>query len=214
MIYGERLRVFLHAMDRPDAFFDDLRMKEEAKGIPIIRKEMESFLQVLFEMKKPEQILEVGTATGYSALRMASFAPEYGRITTIEKDALRAEKARGAFERSAWGGRIRMIESDAQDALKDLEEDSFDFVFMDAAKAQYLAFLPQVLRVLRSGGTLVSDNVLLDGVILEPHTALAHRDRTIHQKMRAYLRALRSNDALVTSIVPIGDGAAVTVKIS
>ena len=145
---------------------------------------------------------------------MASFAPEYGRITTIEKDALRAEKARGAFERSAWGGRIRLIESDAQDALKDLEEDSFDFVFMDAAKAQYLAFLPQVLRVLRSGGTLVSDNVLLDGVILEPHTALAHRDRTIHQKMRAYLRALRSNDALVTSIVPIGDGAAVTVKIS
>ncbi len=214
MIYGERLRVFLHAMDRPDAFFDDLRMKEEAEGIPIIRKEMESFLQVLFEMKKPEQILEVGTATGYSALRMASFAPEYGRITTIEKDALRAEKARGAFERSAWGGRIRMIESDAQDALKDLEEDSFDFVFMDAAKAQYLAFLPQVLRVLRAGGTLVSDNVLLDGVILEPHTALAHRDRTIHQKMRAYLRALRSNDALVTSIVPIGDGAAVTVKIS
>lgn len=214
MIYGERLRVFLHAMDRPDAFFDDLRMKEEAEGIPIIRKEMESFLQVLFEMKKPEQILEVGTATGYSALRMASFAPEYGRITTIEKDALRAEKARGAFERSAWGGRIRLIESDAQDALKDLEEDSFDFVFMDAAKAQYLAFLPQVLRVLRSGGTLVSDNVLLDGVILEPHTALAHRDRTIHQKMRAYLRALRSNDALVTSIVPIGDGAAVTVKIS
>ncbi len=214
MIYGERLRVFLHAMDRPDAFFDDLRMKEEAEGIPIIRKEMESFLQVLFEMKKPEQILEVGTATGYSALRMASFAPEYGRITTIEKDALRAEKARGAFERSAWGGRIRLIESDAQDALKDLEEDSFDFVFMDAAKAQYLAFLPQVLRVLRAGGTLVSDNVLLDGVILEPHTALAHRDRTIHQKMRAYLRALRSNDALVTSIVPIGDGAAVTVKIS
>ncbi len=214
MIYGKRLRVFLHAMDRPDAFFDDLRMKEEAEGIPIIRKEMESFLQVLFEMKKPEQILEVGTATGYSALRMASFAPEYGRITTIEKDALRAEKARGAFERSAWGGRIRLIESDAQDALKDLEEDSFDFVFMDAAKAQYLAFLPQVLRVLRSGGTLVSDNVLLDGVILEPHTALAHRDRTIHQKMRAYLRALRSNDALVTSIVPIGDGAAVTVKIS
>ncbi|HCI74224.1 MAG TPA: O-methyltransferase [Lachnospiraceae bacterium] len=211
MIYSERLRVFLHAMEQPDEYFDSLRAQAQEAGIPIIRKEMERFLQVLLELKKPDRILEVGTATGYSALWMASVTPKQVKITTIEKDALRAGKARRAFERSEWGGRISLLEADAADALAALPDQAYDFIFMDAAKAQYIAFLPQVLRVLCPGGVLVSDNVLQDGVILEPHTALAHRDRTIHTRMREYLRALKKDERLITSIVPIGDGAAVTM---
>jgi predicted O-methyltransferase YrrM len=211
MIYSERLRVFLHAMERPDVYFDGLRREAEETGIPIIRKEMERFLQVLLELKNPRQILEVGTATGYSALWMASVTPVKAQITTIERDALRAEKARRAFSCSPWGERIGLIEADAATVLDGLKEDTYDFVFMDAAKGQYITFLPQVLRLMKEGGVLVSDNVLQDGLILEPHTALSHRDRTIHMRMREYLRALKRNENLTTSVVPIGDGAAVSI---
>ncbi len=206
-------------MDRQDAsgmrkagFFESLRLKAEADQVPIIRREMESFLQVLLELKKPADILEVGSATGYSAMRMASFTPDFVQITTIEKDALRAASARSNFQKSEWAQRISLIEGDALEALKVLESGAYDFIFMDAAKGQYIHFLPEALRVLKTGGVLVSDNVLQDGMILEPHTAVDPRDRTIYQRMRTYLRVLKRTDGLLTSIVPVGDGASVTIK--
>ncbi len=236
MIYSERLQVFLHACDRPDGlesssadicdeqlsedsaagrqmgYFESLRRKAEEDRVPIIRREMESFLQVLLTMKKPLRILEVGAAIGYSAMRMASFTPEDVKITTIEKDVLRAVQARSNFEQSKWAGRIRLIEADAMEVLESLESEAYDFIFMDAAKGQYLHFLPQILRVLKTDGILVSDNVLQDGMILQPRQAVEPRDRTIYERMRAYLRVLKRTEGLVTSIVPIGDGASVTVK--
>ena len=213
MIYDERIRVFLHAQDRPDPDFDDLRREAEADRIPIIRKEMESFLHVLLELKKPGSILEVGCGTGYSSLRMASYTPSHVQITTIEKDPLRAARARSIFSGSPLGERIRLIEQDAASVLPVLADASYGFLFMDAAKGQYLSFLPHALRVLEPGGVLVSDNVLQDGMILEPRTALEHRDRTIHARMREYLRVLKKREDAVTSVIPVGDGAAVTVKI-
>ncbi len=229
MIYSERLQVFLHAMDRPEGpkrefsdagcgesqspeYFESLRTKAEEDQVPIIRREMESFLQVLLAMKKPRRILEVGAAIGYSAMCMASCTPDDVRITTIEKDALRAKQARSNFEQSKWAGRITLIEADAAKVLEDLESEMYDFIFMDAAKGQYLHFLPQVLRVLKTDGVLVSDNVLQDGMILQPRQAVEPRDRTIYERMRAYLRVLKRTDGLVTSIIPIGDGASVTIK--
>ncbi len=241
MIYSERLQVFLHAMERPDSaagmdsgslaagmdsgslaaaacgqgcagLFEALRVKAESDGVPIIRREMESFLQVLLMLKKPSHILEVGTATGYSAMRMASYTPEDVTITTIEKDELRADEARSNFAGSKWAGRIRLIEGDAAKVLESLESNAYEFIFMDAAKGQYLHFLPHILRVLKTDGVLVSDNVLQDGMVLLPRAAVEPRDRTIYERMRSYLRTLKRTDGLVTSIVPIGDGASITIK--
>jgi predicted O-methyltransferase YrrM len=259
MIYSERLRVFLHALDGPDEAgiaaqegpvqpdpagtgvcaqpehaagipgarpegrtdgipvpdrvrFAAFRREEEQAGIPIIRREMESFLQVLLELKQPGRILEIGAAEGFSSLWMASCTPQETVLTTIEQDPERIGRAREHFAMFPAGERISLLEGDAQQILPALDGGSFDFVFMDAAKAQYIHFLPDVLRVMKKGGILVSDNVLQDGVILEPGAAVERRDRTIHRRMREYLKVLKQTYGLLTTVVPIGDGAAVTVK--
>lgn len=216
MIYSDRLRVFLQSLDMPDTEgmypFGKLRREAAEDGVPIIRPEMEGFLRVLLELKKPERILEVGAATGYSVMRMASFTDPGVQLTTIENYEPRIRQARSNIAQSPWADRIFLIEGDASDVLGTLQEDAYDFVFMDAAKAQYIHFLPQVLRVLRCGGLLVSDNVLQDGVILESRYAVERRDRTIHRRMREYLQVLSRTAGLATSVVPIGDGAAVTIK--
>ncbi len=179
--------------------------------MPIIRKEMQSFLKVLLMIQKPMCILEVGTAVGFSALLMSEAAPEGCRITTIENYEKRIPIARENFRRAGKEEQITLIEGDAMDVLKTLEG-SFDFIFMDAAKGQYIRYMPQVLRLLRPGGTLVTDNVLQDGDIIESRFAVERRNRTIHSRMREYLYELKHHELLTTSIIPLGDGVAVSVK--
>lgn len=211
-LLGERLSQYLHSLDRDgDPDLERLRERAEDAGVPVIRREMESFLRVLLTLKKPERILEIGTAIGYSALFFASETPEETTVTTIENFRPRIEAARENFQSSPYAGRILLIEGDAAAVLKGLTE-IFDFIFLDAAKGQYIRFLPDLLSLLREGGVLVSDNVLQGGTILESRYALKRRERTIHRRMRDYLFALTHTEGLVTSIVPVGDGAAVTVK--
>lgn len=216
MIYSDRLRTFLYALEGPRREggypFDALRSAAKKDGVPIIRPEMERFLQVLLELKKPQHILEVGTAIGYSAMWMASCTPPDTRITTIENYEPRLMEARRNLVQCPWSDRIFLIEGDASEVLRTLEDCAYDAVFMDAAKAQYIHFLPDVLRILKTGGLLISDNVLQDGVILESRYAVERRDRTIHRRMREYLEVLCQTDGLLTTVVPIGDGAAVTIK--
>lgn len=216
MIYSDRLRTFLHTLEGPAAEgefpFDRLRLQAQENGVPVIRLEMERFLQVLLELKRPEHILEVGTAIGYSAMRMASFTSSDVKITTIENYEPRIEEAQRNFASCPWNERISLIRGDAAEVLGTLERSAYDFIFMDAAKAQYIHFLPDVLRVLKTGGLLISDNVLQDGMILESHYAVERRDRTIYRRMRDYLKVLCQTEGLTTSVVPIGDGAAVTIK--
>lgn len=216
MIYSDRLRTFLHALEGParegEYPFDRLRLQAQEEGVPLIRLEMERFLQVLLELKRPHKILEVGTAVGYSAMRMASFTSPDVMITTIENYEPRLKEARRNFAACPWSMRISLIEGDAMEVLRTLDDSAYDFIFMDAAKAQYIHFLPDVLRVLKTGGLLVSDNVLQDGVILESHYAVERRDRTIHRRMREYLKVLCRTEGLTTSVVPIADGAAMTIK--
>jgi len=216
MIYSDRLRTFLHALEGPvregEYPFDRLRLQAQEEGVPLIRLEMERFLQVLLELKRPHKILEVGTAVGYSAMRMASFTSPDVMITTIENYEPRLKEARRNFAACPWSRRISLIEGDALEVLRTLDDSAYDFIFMDAAKAQYIHFLPDVLRVLKTGGLLVSDNVLQDGVILESHYAVERRNRTIYKRMREYLHEITHRDDLVTTILPIGDGLAVSVK--
>ena len=142
---------------------------------------------------------------------MSEYAPEGCTITTIEKYEKRIPIARENFKRAGKEEVITLLEGDALEILKGLQE-SYDFIFMDAAKAQYIYYMPEVIRLLGKGGILVSDNVLQDGDIIESRFAVERRNRTIHSRMREYLYALKHEERLLTSIIPLGDGVAVSVK--
>ena len=189
-------------------------IEEEAlrTDVPIIRREMQSFLKVLLAMKRPTRILEVGTAIGFSALLMSEYAGPQAHITTIEKYEKRIPIAVENFKRAGKADRITLLEGDAFEMLPQLEG-TFDFIFMDAAKGQYIHFLPEIMRLLEEGGVLVSDNVLQEGRIIDSRFAVERRDRTIHSRMREYLYELKHHSQLTTSVLPIGDGVTVSVKV-
>ena len=212
MIVDERIVTFINSLETENSeILEAVEQEALSTYVPIIRKEMQSFLKVLLMIQKPMCILEVGTAVGFSALLMSEAAPEGCRITTIENYEKRIPIARENFRRAGKEEQITLIEGDAMDVLKTLEG-SFDFIFMDAAKGQYIRYMPQVLRLLRPGGTLVTDNVLQDGDIIESRFAVERRNRTIHSRMREYLYELKHHELLTTSIIPLGDGVAVSVK--
>ena len=212
MILEERLTAFLNSLDAGNpAWLNELEKEARETNVPVIRPETQSLLKTLIAAKRPSEILEVGTAIGFSALCMSEYAPEGCHITTIEKYEKRIPVARENFRRFGREERITLLEGDAALVLEGLSG-PYDLIFMDAAKGQYPALLPQVLRLLSDGGLLVSDNVLQDGDILESRYAVTRRNRTIHTRMREYLYEIKHHPALVTSILPVGDGVAVSVK--
>lgn len=208
----ERIVSFINSLDKGNTpFLNEIERKAIEDGVPIIRRQTQSFLKTLLMEKKPANILEVGAAVGFSSLLMAEYTPEYTKITTIEKVEKRIKDCRENYKKTELSKKINLIEGDATLVLKELSGE-FDFVFMDAAKAQYINFMPDVMRLLRSGGILISDNVLQDGDVIESKFAVCRRDRTIHKRMREYLYSLCNSKELVTTILPIGDGVAFSVK--
>ena len=190
---------------------EQIEREAKAEYVPIIRREMQGLLKFLLASARPKRILEVGTAVGFSALLMAEYNPVPAHITTIENYEKRIPIARSNFARAGREEEITLIEGDAALVLKELSG-PYDFIFMDAAKGQYIHFLDDVLRLLAPGGMLVSDNVLQDGDIIESRFAVTRRNRTIHKRMREYLYELTHHDQLTTAVLPVGDGVTVSVK--
>ena len=212
MIVDERLVSYINSLDTGNTeILDQIEREALAGDVPVIRKEMQSFLKLMLSLKKPSKILEVGTAVGFSALLMAEYAPKGAQITTIENYEKRIPIARENFRRAGREGQITLLEGDAAEVLGTLQE-SYDFIFMDAAKGQYIHFMPEILRLLARDGVLISDNVLQDGDIIESRFAVTRRNRTIHKRMRDYLYQLTHSDELVTAVLPIGDGITVSLR--
>ena len=212
MVVDERLVTYINSLDSGNTeVLDTIEREALDSYVPIIRKEMQSFLKLLLAMQKPKRILEVGTAVGFSAILMAEYNPYPCEIITIENYDKRIPIARENFVRAGKENQITLIEGDATEVLKTLEE-PFDMIFMDAAKGQYINFMPDILRLLKKDGVLVSDNVLQDGDIIESHFVVTRRNRTIHKRMREYLYELTHRDDLVTAVLPIGDGITVSSK--
>lgn len=209
----ERISIFAESMQREES--SPLRKLERealGDGVPIIRPQTRGLIKFILEVLKPQNILEIGAAVGYSALLMYTYAPNGCHITTIERDEGRARLARTNFERFGTDpGRLRLIEGDAAQILPELSG-SYDLVFMDAAKGQYIRFLSDVKRLLRTGGALLSDNILRGGEILQSRYAVTRRNRTIHRRMREYLEALCGDPDFVTVILEDGDGMALSVR--
>ena len=212
MIVDERLVTYINSLETGNTeILDEIEREALQADVPIIRKEMQTFLKVFLAMKQPKRILEVGTAVGFSAIFMAEYDPVEARIVTIENYEKRIPIARENFKRAGKEAVVTLLTGDAKEVLPTIGE-PFDFIFMDAAKGKYIHFLPEVLRLLKEGGTLISDNVLQDGDIIESRFAVTRRNRTIHKRMREYLYTLTHHEELTTAVLPIGDGITVSVK--
>ena len=211
MIVDERLVTYINSLDTGNTeILDEIEREALETYVPIVRKEMQSFLKLILSIKRPARILEVGTAVGFSAILMAEYNPIPCEITTIENYEKRIPIAKQNFVRAGKEKQITLLEGDAADILKELRE-PFDFK-ISAAKGQYIHFMPEIFRLLKPEGILVSDNVLQDGDIIESHFIVTRRNRTIYKRMREYLYELTHSDELVTSVLPIGDGITVSVK--
>lgn len=209
----ERQTAFIRSLDQGNTpFLNEIEREAKEAGVPVIRTETQRVLRFLLQMQKPLRILEIGCAVGFSALLMSEYADPDCRITTIENDGKRILKARENFRRAGREDRITLLAGDAADILPKFGEPC-DMIFMDAAKGQYLSFLPQVMRLLLPGGLLVSDNVLQEGDILESRYAVTRRDRTIHARMREYLYQITHDPELETVILPVGDGVAASKRL-
>lgn len=208
----ERLTAYINSLDAENSpLLEELEVYAKETYVPIIRREMQSFLKVLLSVKQPKRILEVGTAIGFSTLLMYEAAGRDCQITTIENFTKRIPIARENFKRAGCEDAITLLEGDATRILKELDG-PYDFIFMDAAKGQYIHFLPEILRLMEEGAVLVSDNVLQDGDIIESHYMVERRNRTIYKRMREYLYQLKHHPLLETSVIPLGDGVTISVK--
>lgn len=210
-IRGDRIATFINSFDEGNSpFLENLERSAKERGIPVIRRETQSFLKTIITALGPGRILEVGCAVGFSTILMAEMAPAGAGIITIESDPARAREAKENFRKSGFGRNIVISEGDAADILKTLS-DPFDFIFMDAAKGQYVNFLPDVKRLMHSGSVLVSDNIFQEGDIIESHYIVERRNRTIYKRMREYLLLLKDDKDLETCILPVGDGLSLAV---
>ena len=212
MIVEERMRTYINSLDMGNTpFLEELEKEALEARIPIIRREMQSFLKMILAAVRPGKILEVGTAVGFSTLLMCEYGSADVCITTIENYEKRIPIARENFRKAGRESQIQLLEGDAGEILAGLTG-QYDLIFMDAAKGQYINWLPDVLRLMHEGSILISDNVLQEGDIIESHYLVERRNRTIYKRMREYLYELKHNPLLETSILPVGDGAAVSVK--
>lgn len=213
MIVEERIVSYINSLEKENSpVLEEIEKEARKDGVPIIIKEMESFLRVMLSIKKPMRILELGTAVGYSAILMSEYIDEKGQIITIENYDKRIPIAKENIKKAGRENVIKLLEGDAMEIMPTLESDQFDFVFMDAAKAQYIHFLPEVLRLMKKDGVLITDNVLQEGDLIQSKYVVRRRDRTIHKRMREYLEVVKNHPQLETTIVPIGDGITMSVK--
>lgn len=216
----ERTDIYIESLDKGNTeFLDNLEREALSDQVPIIRRSMQRFLKLMLKMNRPKNILEVGTAVGFSAILMAQYSDADTHITTIEKYEKRIPIAEENFRKSGFMDRITFKKGDATDILKKMADavkagslEQYDMIFMDAAKAQYINFLPDIMCILKSGGVLITDNVLQDDTVIQSKFTVVRRDRTIHKRMREYLFELMQNESLTTDILQIGDGVAVSVK--
>ncbi len=218
MIDLDRFTIFARSFEQDlPAHLEELRSEAISQGIPIIRREMQGLLRFLLCVSRPQNVLEIGSGIGFSALFMRACLEEYQsqasdfQISTIEISHVHAEQTRRNIVRFGAQKSIHVIEADAAQVLNEVSG-PFQFVFLDGPKGQYAEYLPVIIDKLDAGGILVADNILKEGEIMESRFAVARRQRTIHARMHAFVYAVTHEPRLVSCILPIGDGVSVSVK--
>ena len=188
----------------------ELEVYADENNVPIVHKEVSDLLKVLLKIDKPKRILEVGCAIGYSSILFATTVGDDVQITTVERNELMIEKAKENIKRAGFENNITILEGDAEELLSNIEGE-FDMIFLDAAKGQYKLFYDMVIDKLKVGGLLISDNILYKGMVAHDDFVVK-RKKTIVKRMRNYLDYICNCDYLSTSLIPIGDGVALSYK--
>lgn len=213
--YIDEIRVKDFLMSLSSENDDDiLKLKEYSKehDVPIIRDETRDFLRLILGIKKPKSILEIGTAIAYSTLIMHRLCKD-ANIVTIEDFERRIITAKDNIDKYFDKSKIELVEGDAGVYLKENKEsEKFDFVFLDAAKGQYINWLDDIKRLMKKDAMLIADNIFKDGEILESKFLIKKRDRTIYKRMREFLNSITKDKDLDTYIFDIGDGISVSIK--
>jgi predicted O-methyltransferase YrrM len=215
MIVNEQITAYINSLEPEQSKqLSEMRVYARENFIPILKIETQSLLEVTLIMNKPKNILEIGTAIGYSSILMSGCISEDTRITTIERSKPMIEQATKNIKLAGKEEQISLLQGDATDILQQLVEEDrkYDFIFMDAAKGQYITFFEPCMKMLMKEGTLFSDNVLQEGEVAQSRYGISRRNRTIHARMREYLWEIKHNKELSTSIITIGDGVAISIK--
>lgn len=199
-----------HTLKDADGLLKELEVFAEENSVPIVHKEVSDLLKVLLKMQKPQRILEVGCAIGYSSILFSTTCEDNVDITTCERNPVMIERAKENIKRAGFENNIRILEGDAVEQLKNVEGE-FDMIFLDAAKGQYKLFYDLVIDKLKVGGVLISDNILYKGMIASDDLVV-RRKKTIVKRMRNYLDYICNCDYLTTSLLPMGDGVAISYK--
>ena len=185
-----------------------IKSKARENHVPILQDDSLQFIETILAIRKPESILEVGTAVGYSALNFSKHLKENGKIITMELDEKTALIAKENIKELGKEDVIQVVNSDAYAHMKTLDE-KFDVVFIDAAKGQYMKYLEEALRLTKSGSLIIADNVLLRGMVMSDYNE--HKHRTAVTRLREYINAVKTNPNLVSCVIDVGDGVAVSV---
>ena len=180
-------------------------------GVPVIPHETVVFLQFLLKQKQPKNVLEIGTAIGFSASLMAETLGEDAKITTIDRFPVMIEKAKKNFEKLGLTDQVTLLEGDAADLLSSLEG-PYDFIFMDSATSKYITFLPECLRLLSDDGVLMVDDVFQAGTVLQPIEEIPRKNRSIHRHLNEFLEEITKSSELTSTLLPLGDGVALISK--
>lgn len=188
----------------------DLELYAEENSVPIIHKEVADLLRVILKLKRPKKILELGCAIGYSSLFFADVLDGDVEIVTTERNPIMFERAQDNIKKAGMEDRIKILVGDAEETLKDLEG-TFDMIFIDAAKGHYKMFFDMLIGKLNHGGIVISDNILYKGMIASDDYVV-RRKKTIVKRMRTYLDYICDLEGISTSLIPIGDGLAISYK--
>ena len=188
-----------------------LQKQANENNVPIIPHETVVFLQFLLKQLQPKNILEIGTAIGFSASLMSDVIGPEGHVTTIDRFEVMIEKAKRNLKEFGLEERVTLLEGQAADILPTLT-DTYDFIFMDSAKSKYIEFLPECLRVLKKGGVLMIDDVLQGGTILQPFEDVHRSQRAIHKNLNRLFEVVFNHPDLTSSLVPLGDGVLLITK--
>ena len=233
MIVDEHIAAYINSLESDMApYLMELERQALADGVPIIKKQAQALLRFFLKMKCPKHILEVGTAVGFSSSFISEYMPRDCTITTIEKVEMRIVEAKKNLCKAPRANDIILLCGEAMDALsmingntdRDVEffypggipislQPKYDFVFMDAAKAQYMNFLPEIMKLLADDAIFITDNVLQEGSIAKSKYSITRRDRTIHMRMREYLYTLTHSKEFDTVVLPVADGMAISYRV-
>ena len=210
----ERISDFILSFNRNDEELSLIKDYAVKNQVPIIRDETKDFLNTILKITKPKCILELGTAIGYSTLVIyKALEGHFDKFLTVEENIDRIVDAKNNIDKYFIKDKVNLIESDISKFLEEYNEnDCFDFIFLDAAKAQYIVWLPYIKRLMKKGAILIADNIFKDGEILESKYYIIKRDRTIHKRMREFLHTISNDDDFDTNLFNLGDGISVSIK--